>query len=415
MVERLRARLPPLLERDATFRRFWLGQSASLVGDEVTLVALPLLGLLTLGLGAAQLSVLTAVAMVPNLLFSLHAGAWIDRRGGRRRAMATADVGRAAVLVALALAGTAGVLARGELYVGAFLAGTLSVVFNVAYSSLFVTLVGREDFVAAGQMLQGARALAAVVGPTLGGLLVQLVTAPLALLVDVGSFAISAATLRSIAPVETPPAGREAGGLTSGLRFIARSRYVGPTLVAIATVSFAGAGVRVLVLLYAVRSLGISAGGLGAILGIGSVGAVAGAASAGRLTRALGLGRAMTLGLAATTSCTLLIPLAGGPLALVAATLIVAQIGAGFGMLLFDVTAGALLASAIPAPIRSRVQGAFMFVNYGARPFGALLAGALAGALGVRAALLALPLLGLLGVLALLVSPVQRLRAVDGV
>jgi MFS family permease len=407
--------VPPLLAEDATFRRFWLGQCVSLVGDEVTHVALPLLGLLTLGLGPAEIGLLTAAGLAPNLLLSLHAGAWVDRHGGRRRAMIAVDVGRAGLLLLVAFAGLAGVLTRGELYAGAFLLGTLSVLFNVAYSSLFVTLVAREAYVAAGQLLQGARALAGVAGPSLAGLLVQLATAPVALLLDVCSFVVSAVTLWSIHPAETPPVGRAGGDLGAGVRFVVRSPLVRPTLGAIALTSFALTGFQALVLFYAVRTLGFSPGAVGAILGGGAVGAVLGAALAGRIVRSFGVGVAMTWSVVALPASYLLIPLAGGPTALIAATLLAAELGSGFAALVFDVAAGALLAAAVPPAIRARVQGAFMLVNYGARPLGALLASVLAPLLGVRASLLALALLGMLGVLVLLASRVPRLRTLDDI
>lgn len=414
MTRRRRLRLPPLLEH-ATFRRFWAGQCTSLVGDEVTLVALPLLGVLTLDLDAAELGMLTAAGLAPNLLLALQIGVWVDRAGRRRATMMVADLARAALLGVLAASALAGTLDVGHLYAGALLLGVLSVAFNVSYSALFVTLVPRDAYVAAGQLLQGARALAAVGGPSLAGVLVQVAGAPAALLASAGGFLVSALTLRGIRPAEAPPQARARGDLTDGLRFIARSPYVRPTLAAIATSSFALAGVRVLLVLYALRELGLSPGALGAILGVGALGAVAGALLAGRIVRRVGVGAATVWGVVGLPAFCLSVPLADGPPAGVAAILLAGQVGAGFFALLFDVAAGALLAAAIPAQIRARVQGAFMFVNYGVRPLGALAAGAIGGLLGLRASLLALALLGMLGTPFLLCSRVRRLRTIDDI
>jgi Transmembrane secretion effector len=406
-------RLPPLLKDDATFRRVWIGRGASMLGDEISLVALPLLGVLTLGFGPSEVGFLTAAGLAPNLLLSLHAGAWVDRRGRRRRTMIVADVGRALLLAGVAVAGIGGFLTRGELYGAAFLVGTLSVLFNLSYSSLFVTLVARESYVAASQLVHGARAMASVAGPSLGGALVQVATAPVALLVDALSFVASAATLWRVEVPETPPAADSSHDVVSGARFIVRSPLVGPTLGAIATVSFALGGYPALPLLYVVGSLGFSPGAIGLILGMGALGSVAGAALARRLTRVLGLGVALTWAIFALPAALLAVPLAGGPQAVVAGILFAAQFVGGFAVLVFDIIAGALLAAAIPATIRARAQGAFNFVNVGVRPLGALGAGALGELVGLRTALVVCSLVGMLGVLALLASSVPHLRTID--
>ena len=79
----MRSLFPPLLSENRVFRRFWTGQTISLMGDQVTLIALPLSAVLVLDANAAQMGYLVAAELTPNLLFALHAGAWVDRRGGR--------------------------------------------------------------------------------------------------------------------------------------------------------------------------------------------------------------------------------------------------------------------------------------------------------------------------------------------
>ena len=114
---------PPLLRENVAFRRFFAGQFVSLVGDQVSLIALPLVGLLVLHAGAAQMGYLTTAALLPNLLFSLHAGAWVDRRGRRRQVMLAADLGRAALLVSIPIAYAFDALTIEQLYVVGFLEG----------------------------------------------------------------------------------------------------------------------------------------------------------------------------------------------------------------------------------------------------------------------------------------------------
>src|SRR3954468_7041017 len=192
----------PLLRENRDFRMVWIGQTVSLVGDQVSLIAIPLTAVLVLHAGAAQMGYLTAASYLPNLIFSLHAGAWLDRRGRRRQTMVVADVGRALLVATIPLASAFGALTIGQLYVVAFLVGALGVLFFVAYGTLFVALVPREDYIAANSLMQGSRALSYVGGPSLGGLLVQVLTAPYALVVDGCSYLASAFALGRVHPEE---------------------------------------------------------------------------------------------------------------------------------------------------------------------------------------------------------------------
>src|SRR4051812_40431949 len=121
--------LPPLLRENRNFRRYFFGQAVSLLGDQITLIALPLTAVLALHASAAQMGALTTVALVPNLIFSLHAGSWVDRRGGRRKVMLVTDIGRGLVIATVPVAYAFGHLTWAHLYVVAFLTGTFSVFF----------------------------------------------------------------------------------------------------------------------------------------------------------------------------------------------------------------------------------------------------------------------------------------------
>ena len=125
---------------------------------------------------------LTAVGLLPHLLFSLPAGVWLDRVRARRRLMIAADLGRAALIASIPVAFALGVLSMPQLYVVGFLTGTLSVVFDLSWNTLFVSVTQRDRYVEAMALLNGSRSLASVAGPTIGGLLVQVLGAPLAML-----------------------------------------------------------------------------------------------------------------------------------------------------------------------------------------------------------------------------------------
>jgi MFS family permease len=111
---------------------------------------------------AAEMGYLGAALLFPNLLFSLHAGAWVDRHGRRRETMIFTALGRAAVLAAIPIAYAFGALTLTQLYLASFLIGTLSVLFYVSYTTLFVSLVPRERYLEASSLLNGSRAFAFV-------------------------------------------------------------------------------------------------------------------------------------------------------------------------------------------------------------------------------------------------------------
>ena len=160
------------LLREAEFRRFWAGQTISLFGDQVTLLALPLAAVLVLDASAAEMGFLTAAALAPNLLLSLAAGAWVDRRERRRRMMIAADLGRAALVASVPVAHALGELTMAHLYAVAFLAGCLSVVFELAYPTLLVSVVPRRQLLDANGLLNQSRAVSFVAGPGIAGFLV---------------------------------------------------------------------------------------------------------------------------------------------------------------------------------------------------------------------------------------------------
>jgi MFS family permease len=402
-------RLPAAL-RERDFRRFWLGETVSLFGDQITLIALPLVAVLELHASAAQMGYLGAAELFPALIFSLHAGAWIDRRGRRRQTMIFTALGRAALLATIPLAFWLDVLTLAQLYVVGFLVGTLSVVFFVAYSTLFVSLVPRERYVEASSLLNGSRALSFVGGTSIGGLLVQAFSAPGALVVDAFSFLFSAATMGSISPVEPPTEKAERGHLKAGIRYIRHSPIVRASLLATATINFFNFVFWALFILYATKTLGVRPGVLGLVLGAASIGGVIGSIVTGRIGRRIGVGPAFTLGCVLFPVPLVLVPLAGGPDWTILACLFVAEFGSGLGVMILDISAAAIKAALVPDRLRARVSGAYMLVNYGVRPLGALTGGALGTWIGLRPTLWIASVGAIGGVLWLLPSPVMRLR-----
>ena len=402
--------VPPLLRENQTFRRFFAAHSISLVGDQVALIALPLTAVLVLDASAAEMGLLTAAGLFPYLLFSLHAGAWVDRRGERRQKMIAADVGRALIVASVPVAYALDVLTIEQLFVTEFLVGSLAVVFSVSNPTLFISVVPREGYVEGQSLLNGTRAFSFVAGPTIGGLLVQAVTAPVALVLDACSYVFSAFFLRSISPEEPATEEAERGHVVAGLRFIARSPVMRSSLAATATVNFFNFVFWALFVLYVTRELDVPAGTLGLILGAGAVGGVIGSLVTGRISRRIGLGPAYVVGCVLFPLPLLLVPLASGPRSVVVLMLFLAEFWSGVGVMMLDISAGAIFAALIPDRLRSRVSGAYSFVNYGVRPLGSLAGGVLGSTIGLQPTLWIGAIGALAGVLWLLPSPIPRLR-----
>jgi MFS family permease len=409
-------RLVPGLLRDVPdFRHLWTGQTISVFGDEINRIAIPLVAVLILGADAAEMGNLTAAGLLPHLLLSLMTGVWLDRIRQRRRLMIWADIGRAVLIASVPVAHVLGWLTIAQLYVVGFLVGALTVVFDVSWGTVFVAVVQRDRFIEAQALLHGSRSLAYVGGPSIGGLLVQILGAPLALAADAISFLGSAAFLGRIRSPE-PPVEPEEGSLRerlmAGLAFVFRDPIVRPVLLSAATINLFNLAFTALVILYATTELGVSPGALGLALGSGAVGGLIGATIASRVGRRLGLGPAYALGCVLFPLPLLLIPIADPamPMPLILALLFGSEFGAGFGVMILDINVGAVLTARYPDQLRSRATGAFRFINYGVRPVGAFVGGLLGTALGVREALFVTGIAAALGVLWLVGTQVLRLR-----
>ena len=411
--ERLTSRIPPLL-RETAFRRYWGAQSISLFGDQISAIALPLAAVLALHASPAEMGYLSVLIWLPSLLFALHAGAWVDRRGHRRATMIAADLGRAALLASIPVCSALGVLSLIQVFAVAFAAGTLSIFFTVSNAGLFVSLVPSDQYVEGNSLIYQSRALAAVGGPSVGGLLVQALSAPFALAADALSFLGSAFFLSRIHPAEPAPdqAGRR-GALSAGARFIWTSPILRPSLACVSVINFFNFMFMALFVLYATRSLHVRPGLLGVVLGAGAVGGVLGSLLTRRIASRAGVGRAYLIGCIVYPVPVLLVPLAGGPRPVVLGMLFTAEFVSGFGVMILDISIGTIFAAVVPDPLRARVSGAFQAVNYGTRPVGALAGGAAGTLIGVHPALWIAAAGGTLGFLFLLPSPLPRFRLTE--
>jgi MFS family permease len=406
---------PPPLLRQPEFLKLWAAPSISQLGDQVTLLALPLAAVLTLDASAAQMGFLVAAELLPHLFFSLLAGVWIERSQRKRHLMILADVARFLLLASVPIAYAFDALTLPQLYAVAFGIGTFAVMFDVSWPALFTTVVPRRDFVDANSKMSLSRSVSFVTGPSVAGFLVQVLSAPVTLLVDAFSYLGSALALSRVRSQE-PPVEHDGNGvlrsLREGMRFVLRDEVIRADLACAATVNLFNFVFHAIFVLYATKELGVSPGTLGVALGAGAVGGILGALFAPRLERAIGIGRSVVVGSVLFPVPLILVPMASGSELQLGVILGAAEFFSSVGVMIFDVSAASMIFLRTPDRIRARTAGTFRFVNYGIRPIGALLGGALGTVLGLHAAIWIGVLGALAGVFWLLFSPVPRLREV---
>jgi Na+/melibiose symporter-like transporter len=412
----MRARPDNNLWRDRQFRTFWSAQGVSEFGDRITELALPLIAVTLLGATPGQVGLLTAAVWLPNIA-SLFIGTWVDQRRQKRSLMIAADLSRLVVLLSLPLAYWLDVLTLGQLYLIAILAGTAHVVFNTAYASFFVRLVSRDQYLEANSKLSATRSISFMAGPAAGGVLIQWLTAPVAVVVDAASFAFSALQLSRLkTPIVEPEAATESllQRAWAGMRYLVRHPYLRASLGSATTVNFFNFIGSALLILFASRDLGLPAGIIGLAFGIGASGGLLGALAAPPLTRMIGAGPLIAIGAVVFPGAIAIAAVAAGPIWVRAAALAAAEFVGAFAVMCFDVPLNALQAAVTDEQVRSRVSGAFSSINYGVRPVGAVVGGLLGTWLGVRETLLISSVGGLIAVIWLIRSPIIHVRALEG-
>lgn len=405
--------------RDPDFRRFWLGETVSLVGSQVTTLALPLTAILVLDAGPAEIGILAAASFVPFLLFGLPAGAWIDRRR-RRPVLIAANAGRAVLIGIVPLAAAIGALRFELLAAVAFLVGTLTVAFEVGHLAYVPRLVGPDRLLAANARLSASASAAEVGGPGLAGLLIGALSAPFALVVDAASYVVSAVSLASIRRPEPPPrfdATRPGiiPELREGFRTVFGHRVVRVLAAEAATFNVFNQVFLGVLLLHATRTLGFDAPTVGAVLSIGSIGALIGSFTAVPIARRLGLGRALVAMMVLACTMPLFVPFVGGPPAIAAAVIALIFAFEGFGIAVTVVNVISLRQAVTPDGMLGRMHATYRTLTYGMIPLGALLGGLLGELLGLRATLV----VGAIGMAAaplwVVFSPVPRIRTLADV
>jgi MFS family permease len=402
---------PATLWRHRDFMKLWVAQTISVFGTGFTQLALPLIAVTLLGATPAQMGFLGTAEFLPFLLLGLVAGAWVDR-WPRRPVLIVGDVGRALALATIPLAALAGVLRMSQLYVVGFLAGVLTVFFDVAYQAYLPALVERRQLVEGNSRLEASRSIAQVSSPGIAGVVIQLFSASVAIVLDALSYLASALFIGRIRQQEgrPDPSGRRpmVAEVREGLGVVFGSRLLRSIAGCTGTFNFFSNVWGVLIILFAVRELSLTAATIGVVFTIGNVGALLGAFVAGRVGRRLGVGPTIILtSLAAALG---FVPLVFATPRTAVPLLIAGGLISGFSNVVYNVTQVSLRQAITPQRLQGRMNATMRFVVWGTIPLGSLAGGALGELLGLRPAITVGVAGGLLAFLWVFFSPVRSLR-----
>jgi MFS family permease len=369
-----------------SFALFWTGQTISTLGAQVTAFAVPLLAAITLHATSFQMGLLRAAEFAPFLVFTLPAGVWADY-GIRRWLMIAANLIRGVFITAVPLAVFVGWMHLGVLYFVMFIMGSLKTVFEMAYQTYVPEIVPRERLVNANSKIMMSYALGQSVGPGFGGIMVELLGAPMAVLTDATTYFLSAFCLFKIKHRETRIQPHSEGifrQVFGGFRFVAEERHIRSLLWLVTANNFFQNAVMAILVLYATRELGIRPGLFGVTVSIGGLGAVMGAVGAEQLGRRLGPGPFVVLSTTVVAIAALCFPLihTGDLLGVIALATTYFVLSAGNSSI--TVFAWTIRQTLTPSAFLGRMNGAFRFLVTGIMPFGAFFGGCLGESIGIR-------------------------------
>jgi MFS family permease len=380
----------PSLLRHPDFLKLWAGQTVSVFGSLVSRTAIPFAAILTLGARPFEMGLLGASDALAGLVLGLTAGVWVDRVNRRPILIAT-DLARALLLFSIPVAAIAGRLTMVQLFAVAMLAGACTVFFDVADQSFLPTLISEDRLVEGNAKLAASASVAEVVAFGGGGWLVQVLTAPIAILLDAVSFVISALLIAFIRtpeptrPVRAPGEDRRiTRELIEGLHAL-RDRPEIRDLVGAATLVELSYGIGGAVfMLFVTRTLGFRPGSLGLIFAVGGLSSLAGAMLARGAARGWGARNVMIIGLLVSGAAALLAPLCRGAGMGAAGLLITQQLIGDGAVAMFMIHQISRRQTITPDHLRGRVNGCARVLGLAAMLAGSVGAGFLAERVGLR-------------------------------
>ncbi|MFG6201857.1 MFS transporter [Nonomuraea sp. JJY05] len=392
------------------FWRWWAAGTTSAAGSAVGAVALPLTALTVLDASAFEMGLIAAAGYVAWIVIGLPAGVLVQRLP-MRRVQVGADLARAAAVISIPLAWWLDRLSVVQLVVVALVISFANVIFDVANSTFLPSIVSKEQLQSRNSLTSGTHATTQLGGPSVGGLIVQVLGAVPTLLVDAASYLVSALLLRTLperraeAPDRWPPM---RAMIREGWRFVVRHPVMGPCMWAATAANTVCGAQHALYALYLVRELHAEPGLVGLLLAADGVGTLIGVALTNQVTARLGTARAVIISGFVAVAGALVVPLGSGWqgfAAFAAGNMVFAA-----GVVVLSVVTRTYRQIASPPDLLPRVMATVRFVSWGAIPIGGLVAGVIAGVLGGRVTLMIFVVAAVCIPLVLLASPIRHLR-----
>jgi len=405
------------LVRQPDFLKLWAAETISVFGSQISGLAIPLVAALILKVEPFAFALLGTIEFLPFILFTLPAGAWVDRLR-RRPILITGDLGRAIALSTIPIAYAFNALTIWQLYVVGFVAGTLTVFFDVANQSYLPSIVDRDDLLEGNSKLQISQSAAQLAGPGIAGYLVGLVTAPFAILVDALSFVISALFVFQIRRPEPPvvahldESGRPKSSIfrevREGLRFVIGNRELRAISAGTATSNLFGSMGFAILLLYLVQDLALTPQQIGIVFSLGNIGTLAGAILATRIAKWFGLGPTIIGSLFIGSFTTLLVAVATKETAI--PLMIASGVFGGVGQMVYNINQVSYRQAICPPRMQGRMNATVRFLVWGTMPIGSIIGGVLASTVGLHETIWISAILGFIPWLFPLFSPVRKIK-----
>ncbi|WP_225753120.1 MFS transporter [Actinotalea sp. Marseille-Q4924] len=396
------------------FRQLWAGDAFGQFGAQLTGLVLPIYAVTALQATPWQMGALTAAETAAFLVIGLPAGAWVDRMR-KRRTLVVADVVRAAALAVVVAAAATGSVSIPLLIAAALVISGATVFFDVAHQSYVPGLVGLDHVVEGNAKLQATQSVAMVVAPAVGGALLRVISAPALIATTVGTYLLSAAFLGRIRHEETLPRREDRRPLRTeiaeGLQFVVRQPLLRRMVACTSLSNLAGSIGGALMVIYALRVLGLDAAALGLVFSLSAAGGLLGAVAAERMARWIGEARVIPVSAVAGGLTFVLNPLAAvlADVVPAAAVLVVAGFGFSFWVVVYNVAQVSFRQRLCPPALLGRMNASVRFIVWGTMPIGGLLGGWLGTAVGVTTSLWISAIGMTLGSLPVVLSPLRYL------
>ena len=378
------------LLRHPDFLKLWTAETVSVFGSAITQLALPLIAATYLQVTPFEFGLLTTIEFLPFILLSLPAGVWVDRLR-RRPILIVADLGRAVAIGSIPVAFYFDALTIWQLYVVGFVNGCFTVFFDVAYQSYLPSVVERDQLVDGNSKLEITRSAAQILGPGAAGILIGLLKAPFAMVLDSLSYLWSALFLLWIRRPEPPvePHDEAAHGpkpsmrqeIAVGLRYVTGHRWLRSIAATTGISNFFGNVMGAILILYLVRERDLGSAAIGIAFSIGSVGVLLAALTTTAATKRLGVGRMLVITAIGFSLSGL--PVAFAPDALIFWAVALSGFLGGFFGVAWNINQVSLRQAITPPRMQGKMNATMRFIVWGTMPVGAILGGALGSLIGL--------------------------------